>query len=86
MGKTCVYDTSSEFTYEGIIGHWGSGTGMGGQVDRAAFRRTVRRVHLRIEGKFDFARALVVVACLLGNLERARPRLHGVSEVHAHRG
>ena len=34
MGKTCVYDTSSEFTYEGIIGHCRDGAGLGGQVDR----------------------------------------------------
>ena len=34
MGKTCVYDTSSEFTYEGIIGHCRDGAGLGGQDDR----------------------------------------------------
>jgi len=41
---------------------------------------------LRMEGKFDFARALVVVACLPGDLERVSPRPRGVEEVYAHRG
>ena len=39
----------------------------------------------RMKGKFDFARALGVVAFLPGDPNRARPGPRGVEEVDAHR-
>jgi hypothetical protein len=40
----------------------------------------------RMKGKFDFARALVLVAFLPGDLDRGKPGLSSVDEIHTHRG
>ena len=40
----------------------------------------------RMNGKFDFARALVVVAFLPGDLDRGKPGLSSVDEIYTHRG
>jgi hypothetical protein len=39
-----------------------------------------------MNGKFDFARTLVVVAFLSGDLDRGKPGLSGVDEIHTDRG
>ena len=40
----------------------------------------------RLKGKFDFARALVLVAFLPGDLDRGKPGLSSVDEIHTDLG
>jgi hypothetical protein len=40
----------------------------------------------RKKAKLDLARALVLVAFLLGDLDRGKPGLRGVDEIHTDRG
>ena len=56
------------------------------QCPRLPMKNSAPALADRMKGKFDFARALVLVALLPGDLDRGKPGLSSVDEIHTHRG